>query len=733
MNKTTVLFITDPFYRMAGSERNLFELATRLNSDKFIPIVFALSGGKILNDLSKRGVEVKNLRLKKIYSFKGIWEGIKLLKFIKERNIKIVVTYHESSDFWGGIIAKISRVPIIISSRRDMGHLLKKRHILIYRMINPLFNKIITVSDAVKNNLFNKQHILWHKLITVHNGVDTDLFFKHIDNNEIREKLSLENNIPVIGILASVTPIKGQRYFIEAIPSVLEKFPEAHFLIIGTCDNIPYYKELKELIIRLQIEKKVIFTGEITAIPEIISIMDICVLSSINEGFPNAVLEYMAAGKPVVATSVGGTPEAVVSGKTGFLIPPCNPKALSQAILSLLNNKALAEKMGAEGKTTIDKKFSLKAMLDNIEDLYGTLLLENQGIRERIVFFNLTTLFKITKKILKSFFVISVYGSGILTIIKKRTPNDIKILAYHRICNGAFSPLDMNISPSVFEEHIRYIKKYYNPISMIQAVNYLEQGNKIHGNSIVITFDDGYKDNYKNAFPILKKYEVPATIFVSVEAINTGMTFWYDSIVRSLRNTNKKFINLDNFNMKKYSLVNAHKKLDAIIEIVEFIKYWPPKKRNQFVKYLVDKLEPCSEATNNTAPILNWDEIKDMSESGISFGSHGMTHSILTTLDPEEIKYEITESKRILREQIGEDIRLFSYPNGGEKDFNQEIINLLIDNGYRAACTLIRGKNTNTSLFTLRRYCVTKGMISGINGHFSKSIFELQTSEIGQK
>ncbi len=248
---------------LAGAERNLFEVATRLNKDKFMPIAYALqSNPSLLEALRKEGVEARNLKLKRIYGLTAIYEGLKLINFIKQRNIKIVVTYHESSDFWGGIIARICGVKLIISSRRDMGYKLKPRHIFLYKLINPLFDRIITVSDAVKDIIFGRENVLWHKMVTIYNGVEFNKFSKDFAKVDIKKSFGIENDRFIIGILATLRPIKGHKYFLEAASLVIQEFSEAYFLIVGWFDSEgDYYKELKEMTKKLNIDKNVIFTG----------------------------------------------------------------------------------------------------------------------------------------------------------------------------------------------------------------------------------------------------------------------------------------------------------------------------------------------------------------------------------------------------------------------------------------------------------------------------------------
>jgi glycosyltransferase involved in cell wall biosynthesis len=129
----------------------------------------------------------------------------------------------------------------------------------------------------------------------------------------------------------------------------------------------------------LGIAEHTFFTGRCDNVNEVLAISDVCVLSSIAEGFPNAILEYMGAGRPVVATEVGGTPEAVRDGETGFLVPARNPEAMAQRIVELLNNPARAKEMGANGRRVAEQEFSCEAQLKKTESLYERLLSLDHG------------------------------------------------------------------------------------------------------------------------------------------------------------------------------------------------------------------------------------------------------------------------------------------------------------------------------------------------------------------
>ncbi|HCD37743.1 MAG TPA: hypothetical protein DEQ77_03280, partial [Candidatus Omnitrophica bacterium] len=236
-----------------------------------------LHGGQLVEILrgNSKGIEVINLNLDKVYSIKAMREAIKIFKLIKQKNVEIVVTYHESSDFLGAIVAKLAGVPVMISSRRDMGYKLKKRHVLFYRIINNLFDKIITVSDAVKDETFKRQNVPWHKLVTIYNGVELEKFHIKVDKDALKKSLGLEKHIPIVGIVAALRPIKGHKYFLEAASIILKDLPDTYFLIIGWYDDENYYKELKDFTKKLGIEKNVFFAGGRSDTAEMLSIVDI--------------------------------------------------------------------------------------------------------------------------------------------------------------------------------------------------------------------------------------------------------------------------------------------------------------------------------------------------------------------------------------------------------------------------------------------------------------------------
>ncbi|MDZ7333336.1 MAG: polysaccharide deacetylase family protein [candidate division KSB1 bacterium] len=247
---------------------------------------------------------------------------------------------------------------------------------------------------------------------------------------------------------------------------------------------------------------------------------------------------------------------------------------------------------------------------------------------------------------------------------------------------------------------------------------------------VVITFDDGYQDNYTNAFPILKKYAVPATIFLSTDPIQNGTRLWYDAIQETILGSSQKHIDLSAFGLGEFEIITAKQKDHAIHQITDHVKkFMNGCRKEEITEYLETRYSTNDDAGNSQWLMLNWDQIKEMARSGITFGAHTMTHPILTQISTEEAQREIQLSRKIIEENIGMKVDLFAYPNGNADDYNDKIIDLVKSEGFSAACTLIPGVNRRNNLYALYRLGIDNEF-TGISNHFTKEIFASELAGI---
>lgn len=728
-----VLYIIDTLIGVGGAERNLLQVSVGLKERGYKPIVFCLKGGALKNTLLENGIETVDLGLRKIYDFKAINTIFRLVKFVRKKRIDIIVTYHDGSDFLGLILAKLSGIPII-SNRRDMGYSLKKRHILIYKSINSFFDSIIAVSNAVKSFISGQQKVDPQKIRVIYNGLDSSKFLIETNRLKAKEELGLNPHEPTVGCVANIRAIKGHKYFIEAAGRILEKIPDVKFLLIGMRDENgknKCYEELIKIIKKKGIGKKVIFTGERNDIPILLSLVDISVIPSLSEGFSNTILESMAAGKPIVATNVGGNPEAVIDRKTGLLVPPADPSEMARAIISLLKDRVLAKDMGDAGKKRVEIEFSLDNLIKSHEELYEFVIEKHITGKKNWVYCKWLKVKGLLSKGIKILVSGILYYTGMikayLWIRRLLGKSIVKVLAYHNISDDY--PTYLGISQTIrhFENQVMFAKENYHIVSLQEAVELLKKKKRFK-NAIALTFDDCYKEFYTNIFPLMQKYNIPATFFLTVGPIQTGIPLLADLLVFGISNTEKLLLDLTPFGLKKYLLNTPFQKEEAIYEINEHLKNVGIQKSQDLIKEIYCRLGLSFEDVKKMNIILNWQDIDRMRNTQICFGSHTINHPNLVAIPLKKASEEIKKSKEIIEEKIGSKISFFAYPYGGRKDINNDIINLARSVGFLGAVTLNKISSNNFNPFLLPRSAIDKSMSLGFRGTFSKSLFAAEIS-----
>jgi glycosyltransferase involved in cell wall biosynthesis len=363
---------------LCGPESKALETCSKFNRQKFETIIAYSRGGRLLKEFENIGVRVEQFDTRSKLNLHEVWY---LYRLIKVNKINILQTHGLRVDFFGSLAAKLAGVPHVITRHVALSHHLigEYRRRLYMAFDNRALKsatKIITVSKIVEDDLVLNQGINRNKIVTIYNGVDLERFSKVTPQVKvrIREEFGIDRRNQVVGMIAQLTNWKGIPYFLRAIPSILKRCPNVVFLIVGEGGE---RKSLEILLETLGLASYVILTGFRRDIPELISIMDISVLSSLREGLPNVLIESMAMRKPIVATDVGGVSELVINNKTGFLIPPRDSTKLCDAIVKLLEDKEKAEKFGAAGRELAEQKFSLTQMVNKYENLY-TQIVENE-------------------------------------------------------------------------------------------------------------------------------------------------------------------------------------------------------------------------------------------------------------------------------------------------------------------------------------------------------------------
>jgi glycosyltransferase involved in cell wall biosynthesis len=375
-----ILLLTDIFCGMGGSERNIIQLLEGIDKNRFRLYVARFASAHLAKDMKDKDASIMNLHGAGIYTISGLKNLAFLRRFVREEKISLILTYHESSDFYGLALSIICDIPVI-SSRRDMGFKTKPHHRLAYRLSGKYFDSVVAVSNAVRQEVVKRRWFHEGRTLTIYNGIDTVYCENTHDGIALKNRLGIHPKYPVVGMVANIRRIKGHQYFLEASSIIHRSNPNVQFLIVGNDWTEPGFTvtDLKRYGEKIGVSQNLHFLGEREDVADLISLFDVAVLSSLSEGLSNVILEYMSSSKPVVATNVGGNPELVVHGQTGLLVPPADAQALAEAVLSLLGNEEMALRYGAAGRKRVEDKFGLGTMIREYEKLFERVLSTERG------------------------------------------------------------------------------------------------------------------------------------------------------------------------------------------------------------------------------------------------------------------------------------------------------------------------------------------------------------------
>jgi glycosyltransferase involved in cell wall biosynthesis len=301
------------------------------------------------------------------------WKGdlrvaVRLAQLLRRERIQVLVTFLFHPTLLGRLMGSLFGVPIRVSSERTMASESRVRRML-NRWTVGLATHVVAVSDRVAAYAAREFRIPPDRLTTICNGVDLDRF-----RPAPRDGFGGGS---VIGSTARLHAENDHASLLRAFSRVSMRWPEAELLLVG---RGPEEARLKALAEDLGTSTRIHFVGEQEDVAPFLHQMDLYVQPSVAAGMPNALLEAMAAGLPVVATAVGGTPEAVVEGETGLLVPPRNPMALADAMLKLLEDRRLAEAFGRAGRARVEADFGEKLMLQRVEALLDRLVERHLGL-----------------------------------------------------------------------------------------------------------------------------------------------------------------------------------------------------------------------------------------------------------------------------------------------------------------------------------------------------------------
>jgi len=373
-----VLFLIDHLMALGGGETNLLKVVQLMPPDL---VRCSIATFRIKPEIRQNiSVPVYVFPWKRFFHLDAWKAAIALRKLIRTEKVDIVQTYFETSNLWGGLVAKLSGA-LLLSSRRDMGILRKAKHATAYRLVNRLSDRVLAVSEEVKKFCIDTDRIDPQRITVVYNGVD----LKHIaagtshDNPFAGADWASASHI--ITCVGNIRRVKAIDVLIRTAQRVCRELPDAVFVIAGSLYEKDYSEEMQSMIRSLGLEKNVKLLGFVADPVPLLKMSDAFCLLSRSEGFCNALLEAMACGVPSVVTRVGGNPEAITDGENGFLVPVEDDAAAAARLLTLLHDPERRAKIGESGRKSVQTRFSADVMIQKLIGVYRDLLAERDGKR----------------------------------------------------------------------------------------------------------------------------------------------------------------------------------------------------------------------------------------------------------------------------------------------------------------------------------------------------------------
>jgi glycosyltransferase involved in cell wall biosynthesis len=377
VTKPNVLLLFDSF-ETGGAETQMLLLARLLVQSGHYGVHLACltRRGPLLDQAAQLGIaDIPEFPLTSFYNWNALVQMRRFIRFLRQRQISVIHTEGFYTNVFGLVGAALARVPARVGFRGSVGGWLTPRQELLERIAFRFASVAQANAEAVKTFLVS-QGVPAHRVVVVHYGLD--LSAVAVPQNLSRADALRLLNLPTdaerrfVSIVANLhNPIKNYPMFLRAAARVREEVPTAAFVIAG---EGALMDDLRQLAGELGLENHVFFIGRCDRVAELLFASDVCVLSSKGEGFSRSILEYMGAGRPVVATDVGGAHEVIVEGETGYLVQSGDHETMAARIANLLTDEAKARGMGERGRQVVHERFSAEAQLIQTERLYDELL-----------------------------------------------------------------------------------------------------------------------------------------------------------------------------------------------------------------------------------------------------------------------------------------------------------------------------------------------------------------------
>jgi glycosyltransferase involved in cell wall biosynthesis len=356
-----------------GAERVARDQLVELDPSRFERVLFVSrpprpgdqSGDAIVADLRQRGVAVRFLRRRFKYDALAWWP---MFQALRRERIDVLHAHSFGQNAWASVIGRLTRVPAVIAHEHNWAFTGRAlRPVIDRELIARCASSMIVVSQEARRRMIEVERIAPERLVMLPNGIRP---LPPGNGGSVRTELGIDRDDPVIGTVCILRSEKALDVLVRAAALLVRDLPRLRVLIVGDGGERARVEALTK---QLGLEDHVLLTGVRTDVPDVLAALDVAVLSSDYEGIPLSLLEFMDAGKPIVATRVGGIPEVIEDGVHGVLVPPRDEAALAAAIGGLLRDPDAAREFGARARDRCRSEFSLDRIVERLQELYVAL------------------------------------------------------------------------------------------------------------------------------------------------------------------------------------------------------------------------------------------------------------------------------------------------------------------------------------------------------------------------
>ncbi|MEO5656424.1 MAG: glycosyltransferase [Nitrospiria bacterium] len=663
MSRIRIMHVLDQL-GVAGTEGVVINVVNGLDPTRFEPLICCLRRARPLSRfrLSER-IPVFELHRRPRLDLRLI---LKLARLLRRERVDVVHSHNWSTYVYAVVAARLARVPVVIHGEhgretQSPERAWKRR--VVQRALAPAVDRFVAVSRDIQRHLTAEWGLDESRTQYLSNGVDLTRFGRPVDHAAVRSELGLQPGDRVVGTVGGIRPVKDHETLVRAFARVRQARAGVKLMLVG-------HDADGDLRRRVETEGAtwgltpgdVLFLGARHDVPELLGLMDVYVNSSLFEGTSNGLLEAMACRKPVVATAVGGNVDLITEGENGYLVPSSEPEAMADRIGRLLDDPDRAAHMGRRGRERVERSHDFDAMVAEHASLYEELTARAR-LRWR------------PRDRAKVAVTVLCRALGLPAARERAGGRVLSILSYHRVlplheklrtpCQG------MIVAKDVFERQIAALARDYRVLTLDETLRHVRERIAFPPRAVLITFDDGYGDNYRHAFPILRRYGVPATFFLTTGPIDSGRRLWWDEVDWAVRALGER-LSGDEVDGAVYpdritaALRDAGRTLDGTVGIdrlVTALNGLSVAAREAVVTDLrVRALRETAAPAERL--MLTWDQVREMVRGGMSLGAHTINHVFLDAIDEPEGLAEIGGSLDRIAAETGVRPVAFAYPKG---------------------------------------------------------------------